>query len=40
MRDPEVIGKELHYYLENNSIVPKGIDVCGSNDLRTWLNKM
>ena len=40
MRDPEVIGKELHYYLENNSIVPKEIDVCGSNDLRTWLNKM
>jgi hypothetical protein len=40
MRDPEVIGKELHYYLENNSIVPKEIDVCGSNDLRTWINRM
>ena len=40
MRDPEVIGKELHYYLENNSTVPKEIDVCGSNDLRTWLNRM
>ena len=40
MRDPEVIGKELHYYLENSSIVPKEIDVCGSNDLRTWINRM
>lgn len=40
MRDPEVIGKELHYYLENNSIVPKDIDVCGSNDLRKWLNTL
>ena len=40
MRDPEVIGKELHYYLENNSIVPKDIDVCGSNDLRKRLNTL
>lgn len=40
MRDPEVIGKELNEYLINNSIVPKGIDVCGSNDLRKWLNTL
>ena len=40
MRDPEVIGKELHYYLTNNSEVPKDIDTCGSNDLRKWLNTM
>lgn len=40
MRDPEVIGKELQYYLDNNSIVPQGIDVCGSNDLRKWLNTL
>lgn len=37
-RDPEVIGKELHDYLTNNSTVPKGINVEGENDLDYWLN--
>lgn len=42
MRDPEVIAKELKYYLDNINVnkVPIGININKSNDLRTWLNIM
>jgi hypothetical protein len=40
MRDPEEIGKELHYYLTTASRVPIGVNMKEGNDLRTWMNKM
>lgn len=40
MRDPEVIGKELHHYLTNSPRVPMGVYVNRGNDLRTWMNKI
>lgn len=40
MRDPEVIGKELHYYLTKSPRVPVGININEGNDLRTWMNKI
>ena len=40
MRDPEVIGKELHHYLTNSPRVPMGVYVNKGNDLRTWMNKI
>ena len=40
MRDPEVIGKELHHYLTNSPRVPIGVYVNKGNDLRTWMNKI
>jgi hypothetical protein len=40
MRDPEVIGKELNYYLTNKPSVPIGILKDGTNDLRKWLNTL
>lgn len=40
MRDPEEIGKELSYYLSLRPKVPINIYETGSNDLRTWLNRL
>ena len=40
MRDPEVIGKELHHYLTNSPRVPMGVYINKGNDLRTWMNKI
>lgn len=40
MRDPEVIGRELHHYLTNTPRVPIGIYIDKGNDLRTWMNKI
>ena len=40
MRDPEEIGKELHYYLTTAPRVPVGVNMKEGNDLRTWMNKM
>ena len=40
MRDPEEIGRELHYYLSRSPRVPIGVNVDKGNDLRTWMNKM
>lgn len=40
MRDPEIIGKELNYYLTSSSQIPIGINRDKGNDLRYWLNKM
>ena len=40
MRDPEVIGKELHHYLTKSPRVPMGVYVNKGNDLRTWMNKI
>jgi hypothetical protein len=40
LRDPWTIGKELKYYLDNNSKVPNGINLTGTNDLKTWINTL
>lgn len=40
MRDPCEIGKELFYYLSSRPKVPRGINLTGSNNLSTWLNKL
>lgn len=40
MRDPLEIGIELKEYLDTNAIIPNGINESGTNDLRTWLNKI
>ena len=40
MRDPEVIGRELHYYLTRTPKVPSGIYIDRGNDLRTWMNRI
>lgn len=40
MRDPCEIGKELSYYLSSRPKVPRGINLTGSNNLSTWLNKL
>lgn len=37
MRDPEEIGKELRYILDNNPIYPSGIDPNGDNDISDWI---
>lgn len=39
LRDPEVIGKELSYYLNNRPQVPVGINLVGDNDITEWLQK-
>lgn len=39
LRDPEVIGKELSYYLDNKPQVPVGIKLSGDNDITEWLQK-
>lgn len=39
-RDPQVIGAELHAYLQKEHRVPIGIDESGTNDLLTYLNAM
>ena len=38
--DPEIIGKELSFYLTNKPNVPIGIKENKSNDLKTWLNTL
>lgn len=38
--DPEIIGKELSFYLTNKPNVPIGIEENKSNDLKTWLNTL
>lgn len=40
LKDPFDIGEELHYYLNNNSVVPKNINKDSDNDLRYWLNTL
>lgn len=37
LRDPEVIGQELSYYLNNKPQVPVGIVLNGDNDITDWL---
>lgn len=39
-RDPEEIGKELHYYLSSRPKVPTGINIDGDNSLVKWLNTL
>lgn len=39
LRDPEEIGKELSYYLNNKPQVPVGIELVGDNDITDWLMK-
>lgn len=39
MRDPEIIGKELHTYLTENSIVPANINIERDNDIVEWIEK-
>ena len=39
LRDPEVIGQELSYYLNNKPQVPVGIVLNGDNDITDWLMK-
>lgn len=38
-RHPFKIGEELYYYLNNNSRVPKGIEINEVNSIEQWLNK-
>ena len=37
---PWEVGKELWYYLSTGAIVPMGINIESSNNLRTWINKI
>lgn len=39
LRDPFDIAKELKYYLDNQPIVPIGIDIDKPNDIIKWLNE-
>lgn len=39
LRDPEAIGSELKYYLDNKPVVPMGIYLKDSNDIMFWLNR-
>lgn len=39
LRDPEVIGKELSYYLNNKPKVPVGINLNTDNNITEWLQK-
>jgi len=39
LRDPEDIGQELYYYLNNKPRVPVGINLVGDNDITSWLIK-
>lgn len=39
LRDPEVIGSELDYYLNNKPAVPTGINIVGDNNIIYWLQK-
>lgn len=39
LRDPQDIGKELKYYLDNKPTVPNGISIRGQNDIEEWLCK-
>lgn len=40
LRDPEVIGKELTYYLSNKPRVPLNINTDSPNNLGEWLNTL
>lgn len=40
MRDPEEIGKELNYYLKNQSKVPIGVNINKPNNIEEWINKL
>lgn len=41
LEDPFDLGKDLHYYLTNNTNVPIGIlDTSGGNDIIKWVNKL
>lgn len=40
LRDPEVIGKELTYYLNNSNRVPIGIELDKTNNINYWLNQL
>lgn len=40
LRDPEVIGKELNYYLTFKSSVPNDIEINKPNNLVEWIKKM
>lgn len=37
LKDPEKIGSELYYYLENKPLVPNGIKIKGTNSITEWL---
>lgn len=39
LRDPEVIGKELTYYLNNHPSVPLNISLDKPNNIETWFNE-
>lgn len=38
LKAPWEIGKELKMYLDNNAVVPKGININKSNDIIKWIN--
>lgn len=40
LRDPCTIGEELNYYLNIRPKVPVGINITGTNDLTSWLDKI
>lgn len=40
LRNPFEIGEELNKYLNSSSTVPNGIELNGSNNIETWLNKL
>jgi hypothetical protein len=37
LRDPEEIGEELHSYLVNPQVVPRGISISTTNSIEKWL---
>lgn len=39
LRDPEDIGKELRFYLDNHYNTPIGIDINSPNNIEEWINK-
>lgn len=40
LKNPFELGKELHYYISNNSKLPKEINVNKTNSIEKWLMKM
>lgn len=40
LRDPQIIGEELKYYLDSGVTMPVGINKDTSNDLTKWLNTL
>ena len=39
LRDPQIIGEELTYYLKEKPLVPNGVTIYGTNSITQWFDK-